>query len=356
MSAYSSAVLTTKSPGAEGNPYGFEGSRVVKVGSTYHLFTTEMTGEPRFVKTKLAHWISDDRVHWRRESTLFESTADLSGRDPRASLWAPMPVFDDHANRWEIFYVGYRAEPEGSPYPPKSSPAENNPHLFHVAPQDLNPHIFYNYNGTIWRAVSTNPGSAGISGPYRDAGIVLHPGPDSQPWEGIQGTDSFFPYRVGNTWYAFYGSCHCESLSRSAWQVGLASAPTLAAQWTRLPTGNPVLVDPHFVENPIVAQLTDGTFVVVYNGPQADGFGYATSNDGMHWGEGRSVSILPAGVEHWAQRIRTPLGLIAEEDGTYTLFFTAFMKSAKGTAFTGEFSSGMSFATFRVEIKHDNPQ
>ena len=32
-------VLTTRSPGAEGIRYGFEGGRVVKVGGTYHLFT-----------------------------------------------------------------------------------------------------------------------------------------------------------------------------------------------------------------------------------------------------------------------------------------------------------------------------
>jgi hypothetical protein len=43
---YPSPVLTVKSPGTEGNKYGFEGGNVVKLQGTYHLVTTEMTGEP----------------------------------------------------------------------------------------------------------------------------------------------------------------------------------------------------------------------------------------------------------------------------------------------------------------------
>ncbi len=39
-------VLTTRHPDAAGNKYGFEGGRAVKVGSTYHLFTSEIAGDP----------------------------------------------------------------------------------------------------------------------------------------------------------------------------------------------------------------------------------------------------------------------------------------------------------------------
>ena len=60
---YPSPVLTVKSPEAEGNKYGFEGGNVVKLLGTYHLVTTEMTGDPFWVKTKLAHWSSYDRLH-----------------------------------------------------------------------------------------------------------------------------------------------------------------------------------------------------------------------------------------------------------------------------------------------------
>ena len=51
-------VLTIKSRGAEGNKYGFEGGRVLKLNGTYHLFTSEMVGDPHWVKMRLAHWVS----------------------------------------------------------------------------------------------------------------------------------------------------------------------------------------------------------------------------------------------------------------------------------------------------------
>lgn len=39
-------ILTTHSAGAEGNKYGFEGGRVLKLDGAYHLFTSEMVGDP----------------------------------------------------------------------------------------------------------------------------------------------------------------------------------------------------------------------------------------------------------------------------------------------------------------------
>ena len=39
-------VITTRTSGAEGNRFGFEGGRAVKVGATYHLFTSEMIVQP----------------------------------------------------------------------------------------------------------------------------------------------------------------------------------------------------------------------------------------------------------------------------------------------------------------------
>src|SRR5437868_7293439 len=103
-------VLTVRSAGAEGNKYGFEGGRVVKIGRTYHLFVSEMAGDPIWVKMRLAHWRSDDRLQWTRVATLFESSGEFDGKDPRASLWSPLPVFDDRGNRWNLFYVAYTAE------------------------------------------------------------------------------------------------------------------------------------------------------------------------------------------------------------------------------------------------------
>jgi hypothetical protein len=293
-------VLTTRSPGANGNKYGFEGGRVVKIGATYHLFTSEMIDDPIWVRMRLAHWRSDDRLHWTRVSMLYESSGEFEGRDPRASLWSPMPVYDDFDGRWNLFYVAYRAAP-------------NTVKQFRM-----------NHDGRIWRAVSTTPGRDGIDGPYRDIAIVLEPGRKSEKWEGLQGTDSFFPYRAANQWVAFYGSANTESLPVQHWRVGLASAPALAGPWLRRRELNPARIEPTFIENPIVTRLPGGRFVAVYDTMKSsDAVGYTFSRDGLHWSAGRSLVVQPL-HGRWSPEVRTPLGLIDEEDGTYTLFYTGF--------------------------------
>jgi hypothetical protein len=50
---FNEPILTIHSAGAEGNKYGFEGGRVVKLDGTYHLFTSEMVGDPHWVKMQL---------------------------------------------------------------------------------------------------------------------------------------------------------------------------------------------------------------------------------------------------------------------------------------------------------------
>ncbi len=294
-------VLTIETPGAEDNKYGFEGGRVVKLGSIYHLFTSEMAGDPHWVKMRLAHWTSPDRVHWQRVATLFESSGDFSGKDPRAALWSPMPVFDAKANRWNLFYVAYEASPD-------------------TAQKWLT-----NHEGRVWRAVSQRPGPGGIDGPWKDKGIVLERGADSDSWEGLQGTDSFFPYPVGNRWYAFYGSAHTESLPLSLWQVGLASAPSLKGPWTRCTALNPSRVEERFIENPIVTRLADGMYLAVYDNHMPNEIGYTVSADGVHWSAGRHL-VVQSGGRIWATEVRTPLGLVAEGGDLFTLFYTANQK------------------------------
>lgn len=271
---------------------------MVKMGSTYHLFTSEMVGNPHWVKMRLAHWTSPDRANWQRVATLFESSGDFTGKDPRAALWSPMPVFDAKADRWNLFYVAYAASP------------------------DTSQAWLTNHEGRIWRAVSEHPGREGINGPWKDAGIVLERGANSDSWEGLQGTDSFFPYRVGDRWFAFYGSAHTESLPISLWQVGLASAPNLQGPWTRCTAFNPLRVEPRFIENPIVTQLADGTYLAVYDNHMSNEIGYTVSADGIHWSAGRHL-VVQSGSHVWATEVRTPLGLVEEGGGSFTLFYTA---------------------------------
>jgi hypothetical protein len=296
-------VITTKSPGAEGIKYGFEGGRVVKVGGVYHLFTSELAGDPVWVRMKLGHWRSGDTLNWTRVSTLFTSSGEFEGQDPRAALWSPLPVYDDTTDRWNLFYVAYESQP-------------NTPTRFRM-----------NQNGRIWRAVSTIAGMDGVGGPYRNVGIVLQPGADSEPWEGLQGTNSFFPYRVGTEWYAFYGSAKTEKLPIEHWRVGMASAPSIAGPWRRRRELNPSPIETVFVENPIVTRLPDGRFIAVYDTAGPDAIGYSISADGIRWPQGQSLPIqTPDG--RWSKEIRTPLGLVDERDGSYTVFYTGFEQEA----------------------------
>jgi hypothetical protein len=291
-------VLTIHSQGAQGNKYGFEGGRVLKVKDAYHLFTSEMVSDPHWVKMRLAHWTSQDRLHWQRVATIAESSGDFTGKDPRAALWSPLPVYDAKEGRWNLFYVAYQAAP------------------------DTSERWLTNHEGRIWRALSETAGEDGIGGPYKDVGVVLQRGQDSDPWEGLQGTDSFFPYQVGDHWYALYGSAHTEKLPISQWQVGLASAPILAGPWTRSTKLNPLKVEKRFIENPIVSRLGDGTYVAVYDTDAPNAIGYMLSNDGIHWSDGRHL-VVQDGSGIWATEVRTPLGLIDEGNGTFTLVYTA---------------------------------
>jgi len=291
-------ILTINSANAIGNKYGFEGGRVLKLDGAYHLFTSEMVGDPHWVKMKLAHWTSRDRLHWSRVSTLFESSGDFTGKDPRAALWAPMPIYDQAERLWDLFYVAYQCAPD--------------------APGKW----LTNHEGRIWRAVSKVKGLGGIDGPYEDVGIILQRGEDSDPWEGLQGTDSFFPYAVENKWYAFYGTGHTEKLPISLWQVGLAWAPSLAGPWKRCTALNPLNIEKVFIENPVVTKLPDATYVAVYDNRVQQSIGYAFSRDGIHWTPGE-VLVVQKGKGIWASEVRTPLGLIPEGKDSFSLFYTA---------------------------------
>jgi hypothetical protein len=295
----SQPVLTQGDPGTGENKYGFEGGTVVQLNGLYYLFTSEMFSDRFSVKMRLALWTSPDGTSWTRVSTLYESSGTSDGSDPRAALWSPMPIFDDAANRWDLFYVAYRSLPD--------------------TPQEF----LGNYDGEIWRAVSTQPGLAGIEGPYQDVGVVLQPGSDSGAWEGLQGTDSFYPYRVGDRWYAFYGSANPVQ-PNPYWEVGLATAPDLAGPWVRLPEPSPVPLDPrNGVENPIVTRLASGQYIAVFDAlGYTDRIGYTVSTDGINWSPAQYLELDPSKL--WTGVVRTPLGLIPEADGTFTLFYTGY--------------------------------
>jgi hypothetical protein len=301
---YPSPVITRTSPGAEDIGFGFEGGSVLKIKGTYHLFTTEMMPGHYAVKTRMAHWSSTDRIHWTRVATLYESSGDFTGQDPRASLWAPMPVYNTTEGRWNLVYVAYRSAP--------STKTEWRG----------------NYEGRVWRAVSTQKGYGGIGGPYEDVEVILEPDAHSQPWEGLQGTDSFFAYQVGKRWLGFYGSANTEHLPVEHWRVGLAEAPALAGPWKRRSEGNPVDIEKRFAENPVVTSIKNGYYVAVYDNDveysNTIGYSWSAPGDGVHWAPGRQLVVQPKGKGSWADVVRTPLGLIPEGHGRYTMFYTGY--------------------------------
>lgn len=323
-------VIAEGMGGTEGIQGGFEGGRCVKVGGVYHLFPTERRGEKGVgayydrVKTTIGHWESRDLVHWRRVATLYRASGryavaddDNPANDRRGAIWSFLPVFDTAQNRWNAFYVAYTVSDT-------------------IAPN----HSF----GRIWRAVSLTPGMDGIGGPYRDSGIVMEPGMDSQLWEGRQGVDSFFPYRVANKWLAFYGGAYPWKTRSDyplhgghGWFVGLASAPALSGPWERMDTTiNPVTsIHPYFIENPIVSRLPGGLYIAIFDGgPDGWGlhlpnhFAYTLSKDGIHWTAATYVPIEQK-VKKWWDIMRTPLCLIPEGDNVYSVLYAAIRESER---------------------------
>lgn len=297
LSVSSSPVIYQAHPNAADIKYGIEGGRVVKINGTYHLITTERSGDPIVVKTRLAYWNSKDGNHWQRVATLYESSGNYDGSDPRAALWGPMPTWDAKKNVWKLFYVAYRAKP---------STAQS---------------WYENYEGRIWEAISTKKGINGIGGPYKDAGVILQPA-DADKWEGLQGTDSFFAYQANHKWYGFYGSAQTETRPAKFHGVGLCEANTIDGPWKRISEKNPVDFKARFAENPVVTKLDNGLYVAMIDGGK-NNFGYSVSADGLNWSEARFID-LSTKVKKWWSLMRTPLCLIKEPDNSYTVFFTCF--------------------------------
>jgi len=300
-------VIDENHPDLEGNKYGFEGGSVVKEAGVYHLFVAEMAGDPFWARMRLAHWKSSDARKWQRVGTLYETSGAMDTKDIRFSIWLPEMIFNEREDRWNMFYITYR--------PKWADPAK-------VSHED----------GRVWRAVSDVKGRDGIGGPYRDVGIILEPDADSQEWEGQQGTDSFYPWRAGGKWYAFYGSHYHEP--RGPWLVGLAEAEELAGPWKRCVGLNPSPIEKKFIECPFVVCIGEN-YVAVYDSSLDDSnpryvvdghqVGYSVSEDGIHWPRGQRLDVQP-GKANWSEDIRTPLCLIPEGNDIYTMLYTGKLK------------------------------
>lgn len=307
-------VIGPDQPDLTGNRSGFETGVTLKIDGTYHMFIGEMFGRPHLDK-RIGHWTSTDAKRWTRQGTVFESKPGRSHLNPMSEVWTQAMIFDEKADRWTLFYIAYRG----------GNPAKG---------EALN----MDYEGTARRAVSQVKGRKGIGGPFKDVGVAMAPGgKDAALWEGQQGLDSFFPYKVGNKWVTLHGSHNHFPVS--PWQVGVATADSLtASEWKRVPSEQPSPIETLFIENPIVNRLPNGHWIAVYdsnhfapNQPDIpvkanNSVSYSISKDGIRWHQGRSLIVQSTEASNWSSDVRTALGLVPEDDGTFTLLYTARMK------------------------------
>jgi hypothetical protein len=111
---------------------------------------------------------------------------------------------------------------------------------------------------------------------------------------------------------------------------------------------NPVTgMHPVFVENPIVGQLPDQTYIAVFDGGPdwldlPNMFGYSLSADGINWSKAVYFPIRSK-VKRWWKTMRTPLGLIPEGDNVYTIMYTAWKPDGRSHP----------IAMVRVKLKPD---
>ncbi|WP_407429841.1 hypothetical protein [Arcticibacter sp.] len=290
---------------ANSNRSGFETGQAVKIDGVYHMFVNEMFERPHR-DLRISYWTSNDAVQWKRQSTIVNSVPGRTHTNPRAEVWLTGVVFNEDENAWNIFYVAYRAGNEAKGELPGND-----------------------YEGRIWRAKSTVTGRTGIAGPYADMGIVLEPDASSQAWEGQQAVACFNPYKVGNTWYSPYDGHNHVPIG--GWPTGLAFAAKLEGPWIRMPEGfNPLPLADVFTENEVVSQLRDGRYLMIYDSFGDQEIGYSLSDDGIHWSRETRVKVQ-TGKTPWAEpgdhNTRTPLCAIEEEDGTFTVVYTARMKA-----------------------------
>ena len=161
---------------------------------------------------------------------------------------------------------------------------------------------------------------------HQDIDIALQRDQKSDSWEGLQGTDSFFPFKNRDQkWLAFYGSAQTEKVPTTFWSVGLASASSLADPWIRLSQINPVLYPR--AENPHVVRLKKNLYAAVYDAIfetalDALKIPYTFSTDGLRWTQTKYIQLSP-GENNWIKQVRTPLSLIPLGDDSFLVYFTA---------------------------------
>ncbi|MGK7396063.1 MAG: hypothetical protein ACNS62_15915 [Candidatus Cyclobacteriaceae bacterium M3_2C_046] len=298
-------VITAGDPGTEDNQFGFEGGTCRKVGDTYYIFTTEVFDQPKTAAVRMALWTSGNGIDFQKKSVIASTNYNWEDTTHRMSPWSPMAVYDQERELWSVFHVGYRRK-------------ANSTNVF-------------NMSGRIFRYDSEVKGREGIGGPYQEGDWVTILG-EPDWWEGPGEIVSFYPYKAGDEWWAFYGGNSVpdhidasgqEQEVKHIFYAGLAqSKDGLTDEWERQYDLNPVQMDPEFIENSVVTKINDHLYINLYDGANEHAISYSWSPDGINWQPEQLIEFPdPPG---WIKSTRTPLGLIDEGNGIYSIYFTAF--------------------------------
>jgi hypothetical protein len=266
-----------------------DGIVVRRADGGFTMLSAEMYTTPYAVAMQLGLFTSPNGLDWDRKRTLRRSTGTEGTGSLHAAHWGPLLTKNPANDTWLVSYVGNKAAPSNASG------------------------FLSNYQGTIFARYATKPGDAGLdsgfgewasgSPPAYDSDVTLLApddfnvdGPWPHPCQGLQGTDSFAPYQLGDgTWAAFAGTSHEETPNPWAgktgrWVVSMATAPELTGPWTRYnpvnrsdPSNAPCSAIASGIENPIVTSRPDdaNAYHAVYDGGGHPGFGYACSEDGL---------------------------------------------------------------------------
>ena len=328
----SKTLIDENTPGMKNVKYGNEGGDVIKDSKgVYHWFTSEQFGDPYWVANAITQWTSSDGLKWVKDTTWKkEGNHDFTNSKPKASYFDPTVVYDNRTGYWYMFYVAYHCVSDS---------------IYDVLFKKAKPTSLYNgginNRAQIYRSKAIKPGLDGLGGPYHDNDsddvIVIEPIDNPQPYEAQWVGDTKFgygcatvtPYRVNKEWVILYA----ENM--------LAKSKTLTGKFERLPEGkeSPVTYQrplmrwvadsshKFYIENPIIYQIPKGatgagTYIMIV-GMYIDhtirvfdtSYGYATSQDGIHWSAVEPLS------ERFGDCI-TACSFIPEGNDEYSIYVT----------------------------------
>jgi len=288
-------IITKNHPGSAGNVAGYENGHVIKTDDgKYHMLITEMfvdgnvAGQKHWSPARIAHWISDDGDSWVRHQQIVQGNAIY--QDPKENTWSPSWYWNASENRWNIFWRG---------------------------------------SNSVFRYRADTPGINGITGTYSEVNQIIPPmgGEIKSHWDydGIAAFSNVYTASDGKL-YAFYGLVN-QQLTYTNWYNALAYADDVDGPWTRVSKDFPDLI---FSENPYIYEY-DGMYFAVYDDlSYHHSIGYAWSEDGINW---TSKTLDLQGHTNWVSQVdltasvRTPMSLIKEANGNYTIFFTGHNSS-----------------------------